>query len=159
MKDITNPYSATPSANATKINDLPIIDLSSDTTPNAADADAATAMPPPIPDNPVAKAAAIKPAARERSDIVVKVSEKHLPHPTTVMSIPQRNTNKFIFNTVLTLPRKLLNKKYSKTGKTITTDSITSAVSIMFLVKSNSPPDHKTIVSNIHATHYTLLKV
>ena len=59
MNEIINPYKAIPSANPTKIRERPKIESSSLIAPKAALAALATATPPPIPDRPVAKAAAI----------------------------------------------------------------------------------------------------
>ena len=47
MKEIINPYKATPSARPTKIKDLPRMEESSLMAPRAAEAEEATAMPPP----------------------------------------------------------------------------------------------------------------
>ena len=59
MKERTSPYKAIPSAKATKINALPMILESSLIAPRAALAADATAIPPPIHERPVERAAAI----------------------------------------------------------------------------------------------------
>ena len=61
MKEMIRPYRQTPSASPTKINDLPRIEPSSLIAPNAAEAAADTAIPPPIQDIPVERAAATQP--------------------------------------------------------------------------------------------------
>ena len=58
MKEIINPYKATPSARPTKIKDLPRMEEFSLMAPSAEDAAAATAIPPPIQESPVTSAAA-----------------------------------------------------------------------------------------------------
>ena len=53
-----SPYRHTPSARPTKMRDLPRMEPSSLMAPKAAEAAADTAIPPPIQDIPVARAAA-----------------------------------------------------------------------------------------------------
>ena len=57
MKEMIRPYRAIPSAMATKIMDLPNREPSSLIAPRAALAELATAIPEPIPDRPVTRAA------------------------------------------------------------------------------------------------------
>ena len=57
MKEIIRPYNAIPSAMATKIMDLPNKEPSSLIAPKAALAELATAIPEPMPERPVTKAA------------------------------------------------------------------------------------------------------
>ena len=59
MKEMIRPYRAIPSAIATKIMDLPKMLPSSLIAPRAALAEDATAIPEPIPERPVTRAAPI----------------------------------------------------------------------------------------------------
>ena len=87
------PYRATPSARPTKIRDLPNTLSFSEMAPRAAEAEEATARPPPMPDRPTARAAPryFRPVARPSEAAAaaapVSAAEAAPPKPHTAVTI------------------------------------------------------------------------